>query len=91
MPDQITGLLTPDEGKKVTDFLNTHKPACPVCGLREWLKNEQLVAIPAIGPGRTLGGGDKPGISRAVAHVHIHSPCGYTMLLTARALGISQG
>ncbi len=90
MPDK-DGKLTPEDVKKVDEYLAKYSPGgeaiCPICRSTNWYLNERLVQPVTLGPalGMQIGGVGYP-------QVMLNSnPCGYTMFINAVMLGIVGG
>ena len=84
-----TGLLTPEDKQKVINWLQSkgQDPACPFCGVRQWVIADHLVQPVTVGGGGSLqlGGAGYPQV------MLISPPCGYTVLINAVIAGVLPG
>lgn len=85
MPD-TTGKLTPEDQKKVSDWLREKwkTPAnCPICGSTNWTIGDHLIQpLTFFGGGVSIGGITYPQV------MVISNDCGYTRLFNAVMLGL---
>jgi len=85
------GKLTPEERKKVEDWLAKYPKwlgaNCPICGSNMWMLAENLVQPVTVGEGANLllGGVGYPQV------MLISNPCGYALFLNAVMIGLLPG